>query len=282
MEHRLKSTTAHSPSNSMLVPYDLRHLAVVPSEIPAGWGVEEVTRRNGSHTDRYYYEAGTGRKFRSIREVDRYLSAIKLGYPCTRSTTNKPTYNHKSDYQRMLVSSDRQRKMIVSGGKLMRVDDDIHGSDLSKGPCETPPGMAAFSLPDGWIVEEVPRRYNSWADKYYYEPETGRKFRSLVAVERHLAELEDNAPLAKALEEIKENRPLSKVFKLVNLAKKKKVTEANTQASSFIDPPMKVKWVLASPQGDIWNAYIADTLIPEAVKQQWAKRFELFMNDGNQ
>ncbi|GFP82355.1 methyl-cpg-binding domain-containing protein 7 [Phtheirospermum japonicum] len=156
-------------------------------------------------------------------------------------------------------------------------------------PCGMPAGMASFNLPDGWIVEEVPRRYNGWADKYYYEPETGRKFRSLVAVERHLAELDENAPLAKTLEEIKENKPLSKVFKLESLAKvsenyKKKVSEENAhaQASSFIGPPMKVKWVLASPQGDAWNAYVADTLIPEVVKQQWAKRFKHFMNDGTQ
>ncbi|KAK6142113.1 hypothetical protein DH2020_006981 [Rehmannia glutinosa] len=171
-------------------------------------------------------------------------------------------------------------KMIVSGGKLLRLDDELSQSHLAV----VPSGKATpFILPDGWIVEEVPRKYNSWTSKYYYEPGTGRKFRSLVAVERHLAELEENAPLSKALEEIKENKPLSKVFKLENLTKnsKKNNCRENTQASSFIDPPMKVNWVLASPQGDAWNPFISETLVPDAVKEQWTKRFMLFMNDGN-
>jgi hypothetical protein len=49
--------------------------------------------------------------------------------------------------------------------------------------------------------------------QYYYEPGTGRKFRSQAGVLRHLAELKDDMPLSAALEEIKENRPLSKAFK---------------------------------------------------------------------
>lgn len=54
--------------------------------------------------------------------------------------------------------------------------------------------------------------------QYYYEPETGHKFRSLVAVKRFLAEQDENenAPLSKTLEEIMENKPLAKVFKLEN------------------------------------------------------------------
>nr|GMD95277.1 methyl-CpG-binding domain-containing protein 7-like [Ipomoea batatas] len=43
-----------------------------------------------------------------------------------------------------------------------------------------------FSLLDGWGVEEIPRSYGSKFDKYYLEPETGKKFRSLREVERHL------------------------------------------------------------------------------------------------
>lgn len=52
--------------------------------------------------------------------------------------------------------------------------------------------------------------------QYYYEPESGQKFRSLVAVERYLADLNDDAPLSKTLEEIMENKPLAQAFKLEN------------------------------------------------------------------
>ncbi|KAK6163216.1 hypothetical protein DH2020_000080 [Rehmannia glutinosa] len=187
----------------------------------------------------------------------------------------------RPDGSRSDTKSEHPKK-IVSGGKLLRLDDEQSQSDLAVVPSGKATPTAPFVLPDGWIVEEVPRRYDRWTSKYYYEPGTGRKFRSLVAVERHLAELEENAPLSKALEEIQENKPLSKVFKLENLTKnsKKNNCQENTQASSFIGPPMKVNWVLASPQGDAWNPFISETLVPDAVKEQWNKRFMLFMNDG--
>lgn len=110
------------------------------------------------------------------------------------------------------------------------------------------------TIPDGWVVDQVPRRIGDKKDKvipflsfkmtnfsldlenqlitafavfcfvpvaqYYYEPDTGRKFRSQVSVRRHLAELKEDmkedVPLTAALEEIKENRPLSKAFKFSN------------------------------------------------------------------
>nr|AFK44472.1 unknown [Lotus japonicus] len=45
-----------------------------------------------------------------------------------------------------------------------------------------------FKLPDDWVVETKPRPSKpTHIDKYYYEPGTGKKFRSLLAVQRHLA-----------------------------------------------------------------------------------------------
>ncbi|KAL0460298.1 UNVERIFIED_CONTAM: Methyl-CpG-binding domain-containing protein 7 [Sesamum latifolium] len=279
-DHRHHSTL--SPSNSMLVPYAHRHLSVSsPSRfrIPRGWGVEEVPRHDGSRSDMYYYEPGTGRKFRSIREVERYLNGDTL-FVCW--------FLQSSGYRRMLFSgekSSRCRRMIVSGGKLLRLDNELSQSHLAITASQRAAPAAPFVLPDGWIVEEVPRKYDHWTDKYYYEPHTGQKFRSLVAVERYLTELEENEPLSKALEEIKENKPLSKIFKLENHAKhssprKKNISRENTQASSFVSPPLKVNWVLASPRGDAWNPFISEALVPDSVKQQWSNRFMLFMNDG--
>ncbi|KAL9323262.1 hypothetical protein ACSQ67_008119 [Phaseolus vulgaris] len=46
-----------------------------------------------------------------------------------------------------------------------------------------------FKLPHGWIVEEKPRPSNpAHFDRYFYEPFTGRKFRSLSSVRKHLAQ----------------------------------------------------------------------------------------------
>ncbi|XP_014497514.1 uncharacterized protein LOC106759015 isoform X1 [Vigna radiata var. radiata] len=45
-----------------------------------------------------------------------------------------------------------------------------------------------FSLPEGWIKEERPRRSNpTHVDRYYYEPHTRKQFRSLSAVQKYLA-----------------------------------------------------------------------------------------------
>ncbi|KAE9587926.1 putative DNA-binding domain-containing protein [Lupinus albus] len=47
----------------------------------------------------------------------------------------------------------------------------------------------AFTLPNGWFIEEKPRLSNpNHKDRYYYEPGTGRKFRSLLSVQRYLTE----------------------------------------------------------------------------------------------
>ena len=56
--------------------------------------------------------------------------------------------------------------------------------------------------------------------QYYYEPGSGRKFRSCIGAKRYIAELKEDIPLSAALAEIKEmNRPLSKAFKLGRLVK---------------------------------------------------------------
>ncbi|KAG6433464.1 hypothetical protein SASPL_105078 [Salvia splendens] len=266
MERRRRSS-----SNSMLVPYAHRQLAVVPH----GWDVEEVPRTDGSRSDRYYYEPGSGRKFRSVREVHRYLN----GEP-NRSFRSNTRMRMRMRMRMPLHRSGRcrYRRMLVSDGKLLRVDNE--GSKSYLAVVREAPGI----LPDGWVVEEVPRKYMNWPDKYYYEPETGVKFRSLIAVEAHLAELDEDAPLSKTLEGIMENKPLAQAFKMENhktyTRRKKDTTQAKSQASSFIEPPMKVTWVLANAQGDSWNPFISEALVPDAVKNQWTTRFTLFMKDG--
>ncbi|KOM56933.1 hypothetical protein LR48_Vigan10g282500 [Vigna angularis] len=46
-----------------------------------------------------------------------------------------------------------------------------------------------FKLPEGWIVEEKARPSKpTHVDRYYYEPNTRRKFRSLSSVQKYLAQ----------------------------------------------------------------------------------------------
>ncbi|KAL2470447.1 Methyl-CpG-binding domain-containing protein 7 [Abeliophyllum distichum] len=284
-----------SPPNSMLVPLrpacdgdgwsNNTQLALVPPtnsitttssrfKPPPGWGVEEVLRSNGSHVDRYYYEPGTGRKFRSSREVERHLNGEQY---TPRSRRKLTLHNHNS----------RCRRMIVSGGKMLKLGNEIDRNQLAIVVSRRTKASPYFKLPDGWIVEKVPRKFNGSIDKYYYEPETGQKFRSLVSVERYLEELvEDDVPLSKALAEIKENKLMSKVSQLGNhiensVPRTNNISGDNMQVSSIIGRPMKVNWVLASPSGDAWNPMISDMSVPDSVKQQWTKTFMRLMNDGS-
>ncbi|KAK3005328.1 hypothetical protein RJ639_015660 [Escallonia herrerae] len=184
--------------------------------------------------------------------------------------------------------------------QMLRLDDEESNRwQLAVVAPRNAAATSPYNLPDGWVVEEVPRSSGGSTDKYYYEPGTGQKFRSLVAVEKHLTELKENpplslaladlkeysTPLSKALAELKEyNTPLAKAFKLRSHVKKcrslKKICSSdNVQASTFSSPPAKVKWVLASPGGDAWNPFIGETLIQESVKQQWSERFILAINE---
>ncbi|GAU27210.1 hypothetical protein TSUD_108010 [Trifolium subterraneum] len=48
-----------------------------------------------------------------------------------------------------------------------------------------------IALPDGWLVEKRLRRRssdNNRFDRYYIEPNTGQKFRSLISVQRYLSD----------------------------------------------------------------------------------------------
>ncbi|PSR90035.1 Methyl-CpG-binding domain-containing protein, partial [Actinidia chinensis var. chinensis] len=275
-------------SSSMLVPFRLltpdnsggdysghRQLAVVPPttsaitttpsrfKLPNGWYVKNVLRSDGSRIDKYYLEQGTGRKFRSLKEVERYLTGVEY----TPSRKALKLSNH--------IESPGSRKMIISGGMLLSLDkEETNQLQLAVVSPTIPLATSPFTLPEGWIVEEVQRKCNGHADKYYYEPGTRRKFRSLISVERYLAEEADNAPL-------------SQVFKLDSRAKnfgsRKKIfrEKVNTSTSDSVQPPAKINWVLADPGGNTWNAFSGDSMVPEPVKQRWANRFMVSINDPN-
>ncbi|XP_057483113.1 methyl-CpG-binding domain-containing protein 7 [Actinidia eriantha] len=268
--------------SSMLVPFRLvtpahsggdysghRQLAVVGSptssrfKLPNGWYVKNVLRSDGSRIDKYYLEQGTGQKFRSLKEVERYLRGVEY----TPSRKALKLSNH--------IGSPGSRKMIISDGMLLSLDkEETNQLQLAVVAPTIPSATSPFTLPEGWIVEEVPRKCNGYADKYYYEPGTGRKFRSLISVERYLAEEGDNAPL-------------SQLFKLdsrvKNFGSRKKVfkEKVNSSMSDSVEPPAKINWVLADPGGSTWNAFSGDSMVPEPVKQRWANRFMISINDPN-
>nr|URX64924.1 methyl-CpG-binding domain protein [Camellia sinensis] len=283
---RMLSSAHHGCDSSLH-----RQLAIVPPftttttttaittsqfHLPEGWEVEKVRRPNGGQIDKYYYEPETGQKFRSLKAVERYLTGEEYTQPRKRLKLR----NH--------VRRSGSRKMIVSRGMLLRLEED---ESNQRQLAVVAPTIAAatspFVLPDGWIVEEVPRKCGGYTDKYYYEPGTGRQFRSLISVERYLAEVEDNAPLSQVFELCQDNAPLSQVLKLCsrvkNFGSRKKISRDKVKISTSDSdkPPAKINWVLADHGGCTWNPFTGESMVPEPVKQQWANRFTLSINDGN-
>ncbi|KAL4587651.1 hypothetical protein LXL04_000523 [Taraxacum kok-saghyz] len=322
---------SHSISNSnssAITPFSS------PFSLPDGWFVHQVPRSDGSRFDKYYIESDTGRKFRSRREVKRYLNVEEFKAPRSRPLrltyrsknkmdlkmiTSGSNYYHDSQsgrkfrslkkVQRQLtptksrakrlkylqnhLQSCNSRKKIVSSGKMLGFEEDKNNkyqlvNVTPKSSQSTSPGP--FTLPDGWIIEEVPRKNGDHIDRYYYEPGTGQKFRSLIAVQKHLSELDENAPLSLVLEELRENNlPIAKAFKLSNSIKNhgsyeswKKSMKKEEGSSSFgSNPPSKINWVIGSGGGQNWNAFIGDSMVQDSVTKEWNQRFLLAVGNGN-
>nr|XP_043611218.1 methyl-CpG-binding domain-containing protein 7-like [Erigeron canadensis] len=262
--------------------------------LPEDWFVEIVPRKSGNtSSDKYYYDPITGRKFRSLKDVERYLIE---GIIPSKSVANRLTYNEKPlqtiGYRKMIDSGGQTsgyRKMIVSGGQMLDFEEgnDNQYQLVTVTPTRSP-STSHFKLPDGWIVEVVPRKSgNHCADRYYYEPGTGQKFRSKTAVQKHLAELEDSSPQSVVPEEqIEDNVPLARAFRSATPRKRrssyascKKRDFRKVQKSSFSNPPSKINWVVGSTEAETWNAFVGDTPVSDSLQQQWGEKFTLALNN---
>ncbi|KAL2332110.1 hypothetical protein Fmac_019691 [Flemingia macrophylla] len=170
---------------------------------------------------------------------------------------------------------------------------------------------APFGLPPGWTVEEKPRHSNpAHVDRYFYEPYTGKKFRSLLAVQRHLEEAgitieRQRVPVSEQnVTAIMKSVPLKgscsrrtgRKSKRSSVAEEDKSTPKSskrTAESSKPDsgkkpmleedyrasvhnlsepPPPKVSWVLSS-RGGFWSPYVNDTAISASEKLKWSEAF---------
>ncbi|KAF7805493.1 methyl-CpG-binding domain-containing protein 7-like isoform X1 [Senna tora] len=230
----------------------------------------------------YYYEPGTGRKFRSLISVQRHLM---------------------------------EERTDVTGTKRVKSENgNAVSKEASKAETQTPGSTSSFKLPNDWIIEEKPRNYLGMVDRTYIEPETGQRFRSLRAVERHLSG--DNAftdtpkPLLKCdlgkQMTPGENHTAQAVSKRSKVAKEdgitmnspklaieskhskisgqsKKINSEKSSKASMVDlssPPAKVNWVL-SGTGGVWTPFLDGSKVPESVKLKWSEAFVLYIRDGD-
>ncbi|KAK9940388.1 hypothetical protein M0R45_017052 [Rubus argutus] len=136
---------------------------------------------------------------------------------------------------------------------------------------------SSFTLPDGWEIEEKPRNNcPGHIDKYYIEPGTRKRFRSLISVERYLTEENEHTPL-QALIPAQNNHSEHSSFP-------KKSISGETGRPSELNigsPPTKVNWVLAGPGGNMWSPFMDDSRVADSVKQKWSEIFKSSIYDGN-
>ncbi|KAH9701110.1 methyl-CpG-binding domain-containing protein 7 [Citrus sinensis] len=225
-------------------------------KLPRGWSVEERPRTHSptrpDRIDKYYYEPRTGRQFRSLLSIQKYLTGEE-------DTVSPKRVNY----------GNVQNMQIV--------------------PCATK-SAASFGLPDNWIVQEIPRKNINYAGtidrffllssilQYYIEPGTGFRFRSRLAAERYLQEDLPLRIIVKRQKDAKKIKVTSKEGKpgchsahaknSVCFEKDVLTKEANASTLNIASPPAKVKWVLGGPGGNVWNALMNESVVPDSVKQE--------------
>ncbi|XP_057534538.1 methyl-CpG-binding domain-containing protein 7 isoform X1 [Amaranthus tricolor] len=252
---------------------DMQIVPKIPEfELPDGWVVEVRPRGPNSSvtmSDKYYYEPGTGRQFRSLISVKRHLSGeedlvVSKKNPCSSLVP----YNDSNTFRR-----------IAYGGKFL-MPDELEDARQAKGDDifpETFQPSSSSILPDGWIVEDIPRKTSFRSDRYFIEPETGKKFRSVPEVQRYLALQKYRSRCRSLPFRNHSTGPRSPAPR-----KKNKNTSFKIFKTSIVDltnPPEMVSWVFSGDGKDDWSPLVEECVLPDYVKEQWAETFLLGMNN---
>ncbi|CAN8254966.1 unnamed protein product [Cochlearia groenlandica] len=138
-------------------------------------------------------------------------------------------------------------------------------------------------LPPDWTAQEKIRTSGTKAgsvDKFYYEPVTGRKFRSKNEV---LYYLEHGTPKKKGAKKA-ENGDTQQSEHSEGRGSNKRETRPDVKAKEpplkplefdFLNVPEKVVWTEATGSQESWLPFIGDYKIQESVSQDWDRAFTL-------
>ncbi|GAV57883.1 MBD domain-containing protein [Cephalotus follicularis] len=251
-------------------------------KLPNDWVVKKRRRIHSTvhpgRVDKYYHDPRTGQQFRSLLSVQKYLN-----------------YDMRDALKLETMNRGNQSNMQI-------VPHTFRGT--------TP-----FKLPNNWVIEEKPRtnvNYPGVVDRYYIKPGTGQRFRSLIAAERYLTGMDEESTTLKELKTAcqkknhsDDNRSLQIILRRSTNATGIRTTAKALEFDSesmiskrsgsrttqryiedekilmldFTRPPAKVKWVLSGPGGNMWNAFMGESLVPEYVKQKWSETFVISIQD---
>ncbi|XP_010535494.1 PREDICTED: methyl-CpG-binding domain-containing protein 6 [Tarenaya hassleriana] len=134
-------------------------------------------------------------------------------------------------------------------------------------------------LPPDWRVEDRVRTSGATAgsvDRYYYEPVTGRKFRSKTEVLYYLEHgtLKKSAKKSDNVDGQPDHSEGQGSGKQNRTAKKAKETPFNFD---FLIPPEEITWVLTNDPGDEarWTPFMGDGKVPEPLTRDWKTAFSM-------
>ncbi|XP_048320575.2 methyl-CpG-binding domain-containing protein 6-like [Ziziphus jujuba] len=143
-----------------------------------------------------------------------------------------------------------------------------------------------YGLPKQWIVEQRPRtslKYLGKIDHFFYEPYTGKRFRSLKSAQKHIImEATRNEQTPDQASQLLLDDGHFKALRSSYFPSNSTIPKKNkkTPKFDFVKPPESVTWVLDDAEADKWSPCIGDTLVPEDVKIHWAQTFSS-INSGN-
>ncbi|GAB2274319.1 methyl-CpG-binding domain-containing protein [Dionaea muscipula] len=272
----LSQVTGPPPLQMITAAADTLKMQIVSSsasagdfELPEGWIVEVRPRPPNSaiKADKYYYEPETGRRFRSLQSIKRYLNGEEGIMPLKKKSCPAGAFRP--------LQNVRNSKRIVFGGKILEMEELKHAreTNIKAVVPSTPKRRLSSIIPDGWIVEEVPRKDGSRSDRYYIDPVNKLRFRSVLDVQRYFAG-EEHGPKHNGLKSV--DFPVRQQ-KSDSLKKSRTLRIFSSSSTNISSPPQRVKWVFNSLAEETWSPFIAENIIPDHVKELWAETFLLGM-----
>ncbi|CDY33033.1 BnaA10g12390D [Brassica napus] len=228
-----------------------------------------------------YDESGPSIVHRKLKPGNRKNQTTILKHHKDPSSKSLPikSANLIGDEQQESLIQGRKRRSNWLRGESVRIG-------MSNGTEQTrkraAPGDSNW-LPPGWRVEDKVRTSGATAgsvDKYYYEPITGRKFRSKTEVlyylehgtskkgskkpdntdssSDHLEGQGSNKSSRKAKEPTPPPRPRSPPLKF-----------------DFENPPEKVSWSAANAGGEGWTPFVGDDKVQDSLRREWCTAFNV-------
>ncbi|ESQ42420.1 hypothetical protein EUTSA_v10014530mg [Eutrema salsugineum] len=170
------------------------------------------------------------------------------------------------------TGSGESVRIGMSNGTNPSPDRSAHQAE-SKSRKRAAPGDSNW-LPPGWRVEDKVRTSGATAgsvDKYYYEPITGRKFRSRTEVLYYLEHGTSKRGGSSKKAENTDSHSDHIEGQVSNRSSRK--ARPPPLKFDFENPPEKVSWSMANAGEEAWIPFLGDDKVQDSVSRDWCTAF---------